>query len=81
VKQVFRPDNVNYSLLGNWVGHLHWHIYPRYASDPDFGQPMVMHWRVSGERVMPPGVELKEQPLTPDEKKRLKLALEAAFSH
>jgi diadenosine tetraphosphate (Ap4A) HIT family hydrolase len=40
VKDVLQPDVLNYQLLGNWVPHLHWHIYPRYRSDPDYGNPL-----------------------------------------
>ncbi|TRO62052.1 HIT family protein [Candidatus Bathyarchaeota archaeon] len=79
VQEVFRPDKLNYALLGNWVDHVHWHIYPRYKSDPDFGQPMVMHWLKDGKRVAAPPVELEEKPLTAEEKTRLKRALEATF--
>ncbi len=45
LKQVLRPDVVNYQLLGNWVPHLHWHIYPRFRNDPDFGNPMAIPLR------------------------------------
>ncbi len=30
-----RPHKLNYELLGNQVRHLHWHLFPRYADDPD----------------------------------------------
>lgn len=30
----FRPRKMNYELLGNQVPHLHWHLIPRYDSDP-----------------------------------------------
>src|SRR6266446_4938735 len=30
----FKPRKLNYELLGNQVPHLHWHIFPRYQSDP-----------------------------------------------
>jgi diadenosine tetraphosphate (Ap4A) HIT family hydrolase len=80
VQKLFSPHKINYALLGNWVPHLHWHIYPRYRSDPDWGQPMVMHWKANGERKMPPEVELRKKPLTSDEKKRLKKTLEASFT-
>lgn len=39
VKKAFNPDKLNYALLGNWVPHLHWHIYPRYKTDKDWGDP------------------------------------------
>jgi diadenosine tetraphosphate (Ap4A) HIT family hydrolase len=31
----FRPLKLNYELLGNQVPHLHWHLFPRSATDPD----------------------------------------------
>jgi diadenosine tetraphosphate (Ap4A) HIT family hydrolase len=31
----FRPRKLNYELLGNQVPHLHWHLFPRYESDPN----------------------------------------------
>jgi diadenosine tetraphosphate (Ap4A) HIT family hydrolase len=40
IRRVLQPDVVNYQLLGNWIPHLHWHIYPRFREDPDFGNPM-----------------------------------------
>jgi diadenosine tetraphosphate (Ap4A) HIT family hydrolase len=30
----FRPQKLNYELLGNQVPHLHWHLFPRYPDDP-----------------------------------------------
>jgi diadenosine tetraphosphate (Ap4A) HIT family hydrolase len=26
---------INYECLGNQVAHVHWHVIPRHASDPD----------------------------------------------
>ena len=31
---------MNYELLGNQVPHLHWHLFPRYAHDPDVLKPV-----------------------------------------
>jgi diadenosine tetraphosphate (Ap4A) HIT family hydrolase len=38
--KVFHPDKINYELLGNVSPHLHWHLIPRYKSDPLWGQPV-----------------------------------------
>ena len=31
----FRPEKLNYELLGNAYAHLHWHIFPRHKNDKD----------------------------------------------
>jgi diadenosine tetraphosphate (Ap4A) HIT family hydrolase len=36
----FHPHKLNYELLGNQVPHLHWHLFPRYAEDPDVRRPV-----------------------------------------
>lgn len=33
VFNVFKPDKMNYELLGNGCPHLHWHLYPRVKGD------------------------------------------------
>ena len=37
VRRAFAPVRINYECLGNLVGHVHWHVIPRYAepADPD----------------------------------------------
>ena len=40
VTAVGKPDLMNYATLGNIVRHLHWHIVPRYESDPRWGAPI-----------------------------------------
>lgn len=40
IESCFRPHKLNYELLGNVVPHLHWHIFPRYADDPERLQPV-----------------------------------------
>jgi diadenosine tetraphosphate (Ap4A) HIT family hydrolase len=32
--RAFKPRKMNYEALGNGVPHLHWHLIPRYDSDP-----------------------------------------------
>jgi len=40
VADVAQPDHINVESLGNVVPHLHWHIIPRYVSDPRWGMPI-----------------------------------------
>lgn len=40
IEACFRPHKLNYELLGNVVPHLHWHIFPRTADDPERLQPV-----------------------------------------
>lgn len=38
--KALQPDKMNYELLGNGMPHLHWHLVPRYSSDPMWGRPI-----------------------------------------
>lgn len=40
ITAVARPDRMNYCSLGNVVPHLHWHLVPRYRTDPRWGSPI-----------------------------------------
>jgi diadenosine tetraphosphate (Ap4A) HIT family hydrolase len=40
INAAFQPDLMNYASLGNVVRHVHWHIVPRYRSDPRWGAPI-----------------------------------------
>lgn len=40
LSDVFHPDKMNYELLGNGIPHLHWHLVPRYVTDPFWGRPI-----------------------------------------
>jgi diadenosine tetraphosphate (Ap4A) HIT family hydrolase len=42
------PVRINYECLGNQVGHIHWHIIPRHASDP---APREAVWGWPAERL------------------------------
>jgi diadenosine tetraphosphate (Ap4A) HIT family hydrolase len=40
ISTVVQPDHMNVEQLGNAVAHLHWHIVPRYRTDPRWGGPI-----------------------------------------
>ena len=37
---LFQPDKINYELLGNMVPHMHWHVVPRFTTDPLWPRPI-----------------------------------------
>jgi len=37
------PPRINYECLGNQVAHVHWHVIPRHADDPE-PRNAVWHW-------------------------------------
>jgi diadenosine tetraphosphate (Ap4A) HIT family hydrolase len=34
------PKRLNYACLGNLLTHIHWHVTPRYADDPEAQHPI-----------------------------------------
>ena len=40
IAAAFKPRKMNYEALGNTVGHLHWHLFPRYEWDPHPKRPI-----------------------------------------
>jgi len=35
LRKELAPARVNYACLGNFLTHVHWHVIPRYADDPE----------------------------------------------
>ena len=66
---VTRADHLNVELLGNVVPHLHWHIVPRYVTDPRWGMPI---WTT-------PLSDMPETRLDAEERSALIEALRAAL--
>jgi diadenosine tetraphosphate (Ap4A) HIT family hydrolase len=56
IRQEIQPDKINLASLGNMVPHLHWHVIPRWADDPNFPDSI---WsaarRENPSRALPPG--------------------------
>jgi diadenosine tetraphosphate (Ap4A) HIT family hydrolase len=52
---VYQPVKMNYELLGNQVPHIHWHLVPRLAGDPEPRWPV---WRVTHEPTPLPAAEV-----------------------
>lgn len=44
--KAFKPDKLNYELLGNTHAHLHWHIIPRSKDEDNADEPI---WAVPEE--------------------------------
>ena len=55
---LFRPDKLNYELLGNMVPHIHWHLVPRFAHDPLWPRPI---WAESHEEIVLPAEEYRQR--------------------
>ena len=55
---VFTPDKINYELLGNMVPHIHWHIVPRFSSEPLWPRPI---WADPHEELFLPADECRQR--------------------
>jgi diadenosine tetraphosphate (Ap4A) HIT family hydrolase len=64
--RVYRPVKMNYELLGNQVPHIHWHLIPRLAGDPEPRWPV---WRVAHDPA----------PLAPGEARQRVVAIRQAL--
>ncbi len=40
LRELMQPRKINLASLGNLTPHLHWHVIPRFESDPHFPQPV-----------------------------------------
>jgi diadenosine tetraphosphate (Ap4A) HIT family hydrolase len=69
IKRELQPARINYECLGNQLHHIHWHVIPRYADDPQPTQPIWL--RNPAERC---------GSLTPEQEKSLITGLSAAIA-
>jgi diadenosine tetraphosphate (Ap4A) HIT family hydrolase len=63
------PVRINYECLGNQVAHVHWHIIPRHADDPE---PTKAVWGWSEERLKGTMTEAERDELVVRLRERLK---------
>lgn len=54
VAEEFSCVKMNYALLGNQIGHVHWHLIPRLAGDP---APLLAVWAHEHPAVAPADAE------------------------
>ena len=40
LRRELAPERINYACLGNMLRHVHWHVTPRYADDPEPQHPI-----------------------------------------
>jgi diadenosine tetraphosphate (Ap4A) HIT family hydrolase len=40
LRRELAPRRINYACLGNLLTHVHWHVIPRYADDPEPQHPI-----------------------------------------
>jgi diadenosine tetraphosphate (Ap4A) HIT family hydrolase len=62
VQTAFSPRKLNYELLGNADAHMHWHLFPRHADDPNPTNPV---WEINqrltrSDQVRPAPTDLEE---------------------
>lgn len=55
--EIYQAKKINYELLGNQLPHVHWHVIPRLANDPD---PLEPVWRVSHKPIALTELALQE---------------------
>ncbi len=58
LNKTFEPTKMNYELLGNMVPHMHWHLVPRFDSDPLWPKPI---WAEPHEEVHLSAAEYAER--------------------
>jgi len=58
IYDVFSPEKINYELLGNMVPHMHWHLVPRFASEPLWPRPI---WAEPHDEVQLPPDEYQQR--------------------
>ena len=72
VYNVFKPEKMNYELLGNGESHIHWHLFPRVSGDTPQKGPV---WWLSPDEMWSDSNRPTDEELT-EMKERLKTEIE-----
>jgi diadenosine tetraphosphate (Ap4A) HIT family hydrolase len=56
LRKELAPARLNYACLGNFLAHVHWHVIPRYADDPEPLHPIWVR-PLAERRLALPGPE------------------------
>jgi len=59
IRAVVKPRRINYECLGNVTAHVHWHVIPRYQTDPEPRAPIWGWPKPQLDGNMPPEVRIK----------------------
>jgi diadenosine tetraphosphate (Ap4A) HIT family hydrolase len=59
LRRQLAPERINYACLGNMLRHVHWHVTPRYADDPEPQHPIWVR-PLAERRLALPGAERTE---------------------
>lgn len=70
--RLYKPDKINYELLGNGYSHLHWHLFPRFDGDTKVKGPV---WWIPKEEMFSEKYKLSEEELS-FQKQKLKNEIE-----
>jgi len=63
IEQVIKPDIINWQINCNWTRHVHGHIYPRWKTDKDWGEPiqLPLHEAERNKTYLPHELTLSEK--------------------
>jgi diadenosine tetraphosphate (Ap4A) HIT family hydrolase len=71
--KAIRPNLFNLEYLDNWDHHVHWNIYPRFRSDPDYGNPPNIPSK--NQKFKPKYLSIKELKVLESEIRKIKKEL------
>lgn len=66
IEETIHPAIINWQINCNWTRHVHGHIYPRWESDSDWGEPLHFPTREQDRNK-----EYDPKELSPEDMKRI----------